>query len=75
VYAYRRAKVGTILTTWSPCASGKITYILQDRLRLDSDGTLVVGAICSGSPPIFLVRRSEATMLASATREPDHTGS
>jgi hypothetical protein len=74
VYAYRRGKVGTLLTTGSPCAGGKITYISQDRLGLGSDGTVVVGAICSGSPAIFVVRRSEATMLASATREPDHTG-
>ena len=62
------------LATGSPCAGGKISYISQDRLGLDADGTVVVGAICSGSPAIFLVRQSEATMLASATREPDHTG-
>ena len=63
-----------LLTTGSACAGGKITYISQDRLGLGSDGTVVVGAICSGSPAIFLVRRSEATMLASAIREPDHSG-
>ena len=63
-----------LLTTGSACAGGKITYISQDRLGLGSDGTVVVGVICSGSPAIFLVRQSEATMLASATREPDHTG-
>ena len=74
VYAYSRGNVGMVLITGSPCASGKITYISQDRLGLGSDGTVVVGAICSGSPAIFLVRRSEAAMLASATREPDHTG-
>jgi hypothetical protein len=74
VYAYSRGKVGTVLTTGSPCAGGKITYISQDRLGLGSDGTVVVGAYCSGSPAIFVVRRSEATMLASATREPDHAG-
>ena len=74
VYAYSRGKVGMLLTTGSPCAGGKITYVSQDRLGLGSDGTVVVGAICSGSPAIFLVRQSEATMLASATREPDHTG-
>jgi hypothetical protein len=74
VYAYSRGKVGMVLTSGSPCTGGKITYISQDRLGLGSDGTVVVGAICSGSPAIFLVRRSEATMLASATREPDRTG-
>jgi hypothetical protein len=74
VYAYRQGKVGSILTTGSPCATGKITYISQDRLGLDSDGTVVLSAVCSGSPAIFLVRRSEATMLASAMREPDHSG-
>jgi hypothetical protein len=74
VYGYRRGKVGMLLTTGSACAGGKITYISQDRLGLGSDGTVVVAAICSGSPAIFLVRRSEATMLASAIREPDHSG-
>ena len=74
VYAYSRGKVGMLLTTGSPCAGGKITYVSQDRLGLGSDGTVVVGVICSGSPAIFLVRQSEATMLASATGEPDHTG-
>jgi hypothetical protein len=74
VYAYRRGEVGRLLTTGSPCAGGKITYVSQDRLGLRSDGTVVVGAICSGSPAIFVVSRSEATMLASAPREPDHTG-
>ena len=73
-YAYSRGKVGTVLTTGSPCAGGKITYVSQDRLGLGSDGTVAVGTVCSGSPAILLVRRSEATMLASATREPDHTG-
>jgi len=63
-----------MVATGLPCASGKITYISQDRLGLNPDGTVVVGAICSGSPAIFLLRQSEATMLASATREPDHTG-
>ena len=74
VYAYRRGKVGVMLASGLPCAGGKISYISQDKLGLNTDGTVVVGAICSGSPAIFLLRQSEATMLASATREPDHAG-
>jgi len=74
VYAYRRGKVGAMLTAGSRCGAGKITYISQDRLGLGSDGTVVAGATCSGSSAIIMVRRSETTMLASATREPDHTG-
>src|SRR5262249_57260160 len=60
--------------TDAPCGGGKTTYVRQERWGLGSDETLAVGAICPGPPAIFLVRRSEATMLASATREPDHSG-
>jgi hypothetical protein len=74
VYAYRGGKVGLMLATGLPCASGKISYVSQDKLGLNTDGTVVVGAICSGSPAIFLLRQSEATILASATREADHAG-
>jgi len=72
VYAYRRGKVDRLLATGSPCASGKITYISQDRLGLDSAGTVVVGATCSGSPAIVMVRRSQVTVLAIVTN--DHNG-
>jgi hypothetical protein len=47
VYACRRGKVGTVLTTGSPCPSGKITYISQDRVAINSDGTVVVRTTCS----------------------------
>ena len=52
VYAYRRGKVGMMLATGSPCASGKITTVRRIGWGWmpNSRG---VGAICSGSPPSF----------------------
>jgi hypothetical protein len=74
VYEFWRGKVRTVLTTGSPCSSGKITYISQDRVAINSDGTMVVGTTCSGVPSILMVRGSQATMLVTATRTQDGSG-
>jgi len=74
VYAYRRGKVNTVLTTGSPCSSGTITYISQDRVAINSDGTVVVGTTCSGVPSILMVKDSRATVLVHATRAQDGSG-
>jgi hypothetical protein len=74
VYAYIEGNLGAMLTTGSSCAAGKITYILQDRVGINSEGTVVVAASCSGLPSIFVVKGSRATTVVNATRKPNRTG-
>jgi hypothetical protein len=74
VYEFWRGKVRTVLTTGSPCSAGRVTYISQDRVAINSDGTVVLGTTCSRVPSILMVRGSQATMLVTATRTQDESG-
>jgi hypothetical protein len=63
VYESEEGKLRVALTTGSSCRAGKISYISQDRVGLNSDGSITVAGTCSGTPTLFLVSNSHPTML------------
>jgi hypothetical protein len=63
VYESDAGKLRVALTTGTNCPSGKISYISQDRVGLNSDGSITVAARCSGSPAILLMKGSQRTMV------------
>jgi hypothetical protein len=63
VYEGEAGKLRVALAAGSGCGAGKISYIAQDRVGLNSDGSITVAASCSGTPVLFLVSDSHPTML------------
>jgi hypothetical protein len=63
VYESEEGKLRVALTAGSGCGAGKISYISQDRVGLNSDGSVTVAGSCSGSPALFLIKNSHPTML------------
>ena len=63
VYENEEGKLQVALTVGSSCGAGKISYISQDRVGLNSDGSITVAGSCSGTPALFLISNSHPTML------------
>lgn len=63
VYESEEGKLRFALTTGSGCRGGKISYISQDRVGLNSAGSITVAGACSGTPALFLISNSHPTML------------
>jgi hypothetical protein len=63
VYESEEGKLWVALSAGSSCRAGKISYISQDRVGLNSDGSITVAGTCSGSPALFLISDSHPTML------------
>ncbi|MBV8137106.1 MAG: hypothetical protein JO121_15950 [Deltaproteobacteria bacterium] len=69
VYESEEEKLRVALRAGSSCGEGKISYISQDRVGLNSDGSITVAGTCSGSPALFLISISRRTMLVGAGTE------
>jgi hypothetical protein len=63
VYENEEGNLRVALTAGSGCGEGKISYMSQDRVGLNSDGSITVAGSCSGAPALFLVSNSHPTML------------
>jgi hypothetical protein len=63
VYESEEGKLRLALTAGSSCRVGKISYISQDRVGLNSDGSIAVAGSCSGAPALFLISNSRPATL------------
>jgi hypothetical protein len=63
VYENEEGKLRVALTAGSGCRAGKISYISQDRVGLNSDGSFAVAGSCSGTPALFLISNSHPATL------------
>jgi hypothetical protein len=63
VYESEEGKLRLALTADSSCRAGKISYISQDRVGLNSDGSIAVAGSCSGAPALFLISNSHPATL------------
>jgi hypothetical protein len=63
VYESEEGKLRVALTAGSGCRAGNISYISQDRVGLNSDGSITVAGSCSGTSALFLISNSHPTML------------
>jgi len=70
VYESEEGKLRVVLRAGSGCRVGKISYISQDRVGLNSDGSIAVAGTCSGSPALFLISKSHPTTLMGTTSGP-----
>jgi len=61
VYENEEGKLRVALTAGSGCRAGKISYISQDRVGLNSNGSITVAGTCSGTPALFLISSSHPT--------------
>jgi hypothetical protein len=67
VYESEEGSLRVALRAGSSCPAGKISYISQDRVGLNSDGSIAVAGTCSGSPALFFISKSHATTLMGTT--------
>jgi hypothetical protein len=67
MYESEEGKLRVALTAGSSCREEKISYISQDRVGLNSDGSITVAGTCSGSPALFLISKSHPTTLMGTT--------
>jgi hypothetical protein len=63
LYESVEGKLRVALAAGSSCRTGRISYISQDRVGLNSDGNITVAGTCSGSPALFLISKSHPTTL------------
>ena len=67
MYESEEGKLRVALRAGSSCREGKISYISQDRVGLNSEGSITVAGTCSGSPALFLIGESHPTTLMRTT--------
>ena len=69
VYENEEGNLRVALTAGSACGAGKISYLSQDRVGLNSAGSITVAGSCSGAPALFVVSNSHSRMLVGRGSE------